>query len=128
MEKHLKDQIEDLDEIEDFNDVDEFCEFVFNNDRNDIERVFRDKGKHHNSVIAKVNSGVESMDFAMGGELHNEIGLVNDMLGNLFKNLKSENMEDVCDDLKTFLDSPKSAGGAGCTPGQHHGGQYNGEL
>ena len=42
MEKHLKDQIEDLDEIEDFNDVDEFCEFVFNNDRNDIERIFRD--------------------------------------------------------------------------------------
>ena len=36
-------------------------------------------------------------------------------------------MEDVAEDIRTFLDSPKSAGGAGCSPGLHHGGQYNGE-
>ena len=41
---------------------------------------------------------------------------------------ESENLENVCDDIKHYLDSPHASGGAGCTPGQHHGGQYNGEL
>ena len=36
-------------------------------------------------------------------------------------------MENICEKVKSFLDSPKSEGGAGCTPGQHHGGQYNGK-
>ena len=125
MKGHLQDQIEDLDE--DLSGVDDICDYVFKNDRNEIERKFRDRGKHHKSVIAKVNSGIESMEYALGGELHNEIGLSNDCIENLCKDLKTEKMETVCETIKTFLDSPKSADGAGCSPGQHHGGQYNGE-
>ena len=129
MENHLKDQIKSLGgEFKDFSDdVDGFFDYVNVHERNDTERKFRTQGKHHKSQIGKVNSGVESMEFALGGELHNEIGVANDTLELLFKNLKSEELSSVCDDVKVFLDSPKSAGGAGCTPGQHHGGQYNGE-
>ena len=61
-----------------------------------------------------------------GGCLHNEIGLVNDCLENLFKGLKRQKLEPVCQLIKTFLDSAKSDGGLGCTPAQYHGGQYNG--
>ena len=45
----------------------------------------------------------------------------------LFSDLKSENFENVAQDIRTFLDSPQSCRGAGCSPGLHHGGQYNGE-
>ena len=36
-------------------------------------------------------------------------------------------METVCTDISGYLDSPKSAGGAGCSPAAYHGGQYNGK-
>ena len=55
-----------------------------------------------------------------------EIGIINDSLKLLFSALSSENMTQVCDNIKQYLDSPKSAGGAGCSPGQYHGGSYNG--
>ena len=45
----------------------------------------------------------------------------------LFSDVKSENFENVAQDIRTFLDSPQSCRGAGCSPGLHHGGQYNGE-
>ena len=127
MKQHLKDQISDLEDLEeDFIDVSEFFEHVITNDRNDYERQFRVKGKYHNSVIGNNNSGLDSMEFALGGELHNEIGIINDSLKILFSDLEKENLNAVCTDIKQFLDSPKSAGGAGCSPGQYHGGQYNG--
>jgi hypothetical protein len=85
-------------------------------------------GKKHNSVIGRNNSGIESLEFAVGGDLHNQIGICNDSLTRLFEDLISENLQSGSEDIKTFLDSPKSAEGAGCTPGQHHGGQYNGEI
>ena len=129
MEKHLQDQISDLADLEeDFIDVGQFFDHVIQNDRNDYERQFRLKGKYHSSIIGNNNSGVNSMEFALGGELHNQIGIINDCLKLLFSALESENMDAVCTDIKQYLDSPRSAGGAGCSPGQYHGGQYNGQC
>ena len=68
MREHLMDQINDLDVEETFSDVEEFFEYVNNNDRNDFERTFRSKGKFHTSVIANNNTGIDSMEFAMGRE------------------------------------------------------------
>ena len=129
MKEHLRDQISDIEDLEeDFPDVDNFFEHVIQNDRNDYERQFRVKGKYHNSIIGNNNSGVDTMECAPGGSLHNEIGLVNDSIKLLFKALESEQLETVCTAIKQYLDSPKSAGGAGCSPGQYHGGQYNGQC
>ena len=128
MEQHLKDQIGDFEDIENFAEVSDFVEFVNAEENHNIERQFREKGKYHNSIIGNNNSPIDSMHFALGGDLHNVIGLGNDCLKNLFNDLKSENLENICDDIKHFLDSPHASGGAGCTPGQHHGGQYNGEF
>ena len=72
MKSQLEDQIEALDE--EFENLDAFSEIVFKDGRHDIERQFREKGKLHESVIGKVNTGVESMDYVLGGPLHNEIG------------------------------------------------------
>ena len=72
MKSHLEDQIEALDE--DFDSIEAFSEAVFKDGRHDIERKFRDKGKLHGSVIGRVNTGVESMEYVLGGPLHNEIG------------------------------------------------------
>ena len=36
-------------------------------------------------------------------------------------------MPEVVENIKKFLDSSKTLGGAGCTPAAHHGGQYNGK-
>ena len=128
MERHLLDQIETVKDYEGPSEVDSFFEWVNTNERNDVERQFRDNGKHYQSVIGKVNSCVDSMEFTVGGELHNEIGVGNDIIGLLLKELKKQKLEHAAEDLKKFLNSPKSAGGAGCTPGQHHGGQFNGEI
>ena len=121
----FKEQVECLGEGL-ISEVDNFAEFVVINGRNDIERKFRDFGKHHKSLIGQNNSAVDSIDFMCGGCLHNEIGLVNDCLDNLFKGLKRQKFENVCEVVKSFLDSAKSDGGLGCTPAQYHGGQYNG--
>ena len=125
MEKNFQEQIHSLDE--DLSGVDNFAEFVVVNGRNDLERKFREAGKKHKSVIGQNNSGVDSMEKAMGGCLHNEIGLINDCLDNLHKGLKRQKLESVTEVLKSFVDTPKSRGGLGCTPAQYHGGQYNGK-
>ena len=127
MDKNLQDEIKALNET-DLSDTGDFLDFVTKNERSDIERKFRNRGKHHKSIIGKVNSGIDSMEFALGGELHNEIGISNNCIDHLYEDLKNENLENVCDEIKISLDSPKSAGGIGCSPGQHQGGQYTGEL
>ena len=126
MEVNFQEQIDRLDE--DISEVEDFAEFVVLNGRNDLERKFRVAGKSHKSVIGQINSCVDSMEFALGGCLHNEIGLVNNCLENLYKALKSQNLEPVSEVIKKLLDSPKSNGGLGCSPGQYHGGQYNGDI
>jgi hypothetical protein len=126
MKKDFEDQISDL--KENLENEDNFIETLVESDRNDVERKFRIRGKKHHSVIGRNNSGIESLEFAIGGDLHNQIGICNDCIARLFEDLNSENLESVSEDIKTFLDSPKSSGGAGCSPGQHHGGQYNGEI
>ena len=63
-----------------------------------------------------------------GGDLHNQIGLGNDALTDLYKNLSSAGFNQIVSDVKDFLDSSKTIGGAGCTPAAHHGGQYNGKA
>ena len=125
MESQLKDQIDALDE--EFYSIDQFCDIAFTEGRHDIERSFRDKGKNHESVIGRVNTGVESMEYVLGGPLHNEIGIGNDVLDQLSDELEAEGMKSVCGSIKSFLNTSKATGGAGCTPGQHHGGKYNGK-
>ena len=72
MEKHLKDQIDDLEDyVDEDKDVDKFCQHVIESDDHKYERQFRVRGKHHNSVIGNNNSAVESMEYAPGGSLHN---------------------------------------------------------
>ena len=93
--------------------------------RNDVERKFRIRGKKNKSIIGRVTSGVEDMEHAVGGELHNTIGVGNNVLDLIFSDLRREKLDIVCENIKTFLDSPKTAGGAGCTPGAHQGGAYN---
>ena len=127
MKEHLLKQIANVSDYKGRLDIDEFFHWVKINERNDVERQFRDKGKHNQSVIGKVNSCVDSMEYALGGELHNEIGVGNDCIEMLFKDLENQKMEHISTLLKVFLDSPKSEEGAGCTPGQHHGGQFNGK-
>ena len=51
----------------------------------------------------------------------------NDALNDLYKGLENAGLSDVFTKIKTFLDSSKTSGGAGCTPAAHHGGQYNGK-
>ena len=63
----------------------------------------------------------------LGGDLHNQIGIGNDALCDLFKGLDKAGLSNVVCDIKNFLDSSKTIGGAGCTPAAHHGGQYNGK-
>ena len=123
MKVQLEGQIHDFGE--DFENLDNFSETVFKDERHDVERSFREKGKYHESVIGVVNSGVESMEYVLGGPLHNEIGIGNDVLDQLFSELSEKQMDPVSAVIKTFLDTSKVAGGAGCTPGQHHGGKYN---
>ena len=126
MKQHIMDQISDVDTVENLSDPDDFFDYVNKNDRTDIERQFRLKGKYNSSIIANNNSGIDNMEFSLGGELHNEIGQCNDWLKHLYSDLKSEKLDSACCEIKQYLDSPKRLGGAGCTPGQHHGGQYNG--
>ena len=123
---HLDDQINQLDE--EFEDRNNFIKTVFEDDRHDIERIFRERGKFHKSVIGEVNSGVESMEFVLGGPLHNEIGVGNDCLDLLLKELSDVKLDSICTLIKTYLNTSKATGGAGCTPGHHHGGKYNGTL
>ena len=78
MESHLADQIRGVSENERPGEVDnsgdvessgaitEFFDWVYDNERNDVERLFRDEGKHHQSVIGKNNSCIESMEYAPG--------------------------------------------------------------
>ena len=126
MKVQLQSQIDDLGE--EFEGLDNFSETVFKDERHDVERSFREKGKYHESVIGVVNSGVESMEYVLGGPLHNEIGIGNDVLDQLVDELSEKEMDPVCETIKTFLNTSKVAGGAGCTPGQHHGGKYNGKV
>ena len=112
---------------EDFSDIEDFTEYVVKNNRHDLERKMRDYGKECKSVIGPVNSCVESVNHIMGGGLHNEIGLVNDWIGHLYRSLEEQNMRHVCDDVKALINAPQSDGGVGCTPAQHHGGAYNGK-
>ena len=126
MKDQLEDQIAALDEL--FQDVDNFIETVFTDERHDIERSFRENGKHHNSVIGVVNTGVESMHYVLGGPLHNEIGIGNDCLDQLERELSDKRMGSVSASIKSFLNTSKAVGGAGCTPAQHHGGKYNGRF
>ena len=72
IETDFQNQIRQLNE--DFGVVEDFTKFVVVNNRHDIERKFRDNGKNHNSVIGTINTCVDSMDFIVGGGLHNEIG------------------------------------------------------
>ena len=94
MEQHLKDQISDIDGLENMESVSDFFDHVSETENHNLERQFRTRGKHHESVIGKNNSAIESMIFACGGELHNQIGIANDSLKCLFKDLKSENLEE----------------------------------
>ena len=113
METRLKDQIKSLKEP--FDSIADFKRAVYEDDRHDLERVLRAKGKNYDSVIGVVNTGVESFEFVLGGPLHNEIGITNNILDQLINELSLEG-----------LDAEVAAGGAGCTPAQHHGGKYNG--
>ena len=65
MEQHLKDQISDVDDLENFAEVSDFVEYVNTEENHDIERQFREKGKHHNSIIGSNNSPIDSMHYAM---------------------------------------------------------------
>ena len=56
------------------------------------------------------------------------LGIGNDALSDLFKSLDIAGLNQVVSDIKKFLDSSKTVGGAGCTPAAHHGGQYNGKA
>lgn len=128
MRNHIENQISKLTDLEEkYKTVEEFFKYAVDNDRNDYERKFRVRGKHHDSVIGRNNSCVDSMEYVLGGGLHNEIGLVNDCLKILFDGLDGEELTAVPEEIRTFLDSPRSVGGAGCSPGQYHGGQYNGK-
>ena len=89
MEKNFQEQIDSL--KEDLSGIDNFAEFVVVEGRNDLERKFREAGKKHRSVIGQNNSCVDSIDHLLGGCLHNEIGLINDCLENLYKGLKRKN-------------------------------------
>ena len=51
---------------EDFGDRESFIETIVESDKHEVERQFRDKGKNHHSVIGRNNTGIESMDFALG--------------------------------------------------------------
>jgi hypothetical protein len=73
IKSHLQDQVNDLNE--DFDSIESFAEAVSRDERHDLERIFREKGKNHNSVIGRVQTGVESFEYVLGGPLHNEIGL-----------------------------------------------------
>ena len=68
------------------------------------------------------------MQFVLGGPLHNEIGIGNDVLDQLLSELSEKGLESVCASIKTYLNTSKAENGAGCTPGQHHGGKYNGRF
>ena len=105
IEKDFQNQIRQLDE--DFGVVGDFTKYVVVDNRHDIERKFCDNGKNHNSVIGTVNTCVDSMEFIVGGGLHNAIGLINDCLDNLYKDLKRQKLEPICDIIKTFIDAPK---------------------
>ena len=107
--------------------VENFDETVIKGEKHEVERIFRDRGKYHESVVGPVSTGVESMDCVVGGPLHNEIGIGNDLLDQLMKELAECELNSVCDEIKQFLNTSKAEGGAGCTPGQAHGGKYNGE-
>ena len=125
MRIQLENQIKCLGEP--FDSIEDFKEEVFKNGRHDLERMLRARGKKFQSVIGDVNSPVESFDYVLGGPLHNEIGISNDVLDHLIKELRDGGFDDVVRDINKFLTTPKVAGGAGCTPAQHHGGKYNGK-
>ena len=128
MRKQIEDQISELTDLDEkYKSIEEFHKYAIDNDRNDYERRFRVRGKHHGSVIGRNNSCVDSMEYVIGGGLHNEIGLVNDCLKILCEGLDSEELTSVPGDIRGYLDSPRSVGGAGCSPGQYHGGQYTGK-
>ena len=95
MKKDFEDQISDL--KDNFGDIDNFIESVVESDRNDVERSFRNKGKKHHSIIRRNNVGINSMECAVGGDLHNQIGISNDCIDRLYGDLKSEDLENICD-------------------------------
>ena len=64
LENDLGSQISEL--TEDFGVGDNFIETVVESDNHTVERQFRDKGKNHHSVIGRNNTGIPSMDFALG--------------------------------------------------------------
>ena len=76
LRKHLDDQISDIQDLDpEVRESEQFFKYVIDNDVNSLERKFRDRGKHHCSVIGKNNSPCDSIQFCLGGSLHNEIGL-----------------------------------------------------
>ena len=87
----------------------------------------RKNGKFHSSVIGRDISGLKSVDYVCGGDVHNQIGLGNDALQDLYKELEAAKLSHVKTDIKNYLDKSKAEGGAGCTPAAHHGGAYNGK-
>ena len=125
MRLHLENQIKELKEP--FESVETFKRDVFENGRHDLERLMRTRGKKFTNVIGDVNSPVESFDFVLGGPLHNEIGIVNDVIEQLIRELNEAGLKDAVAEITKYLNTPKAAGGAGCTPAQHHGGKYNGK-
>ena len=48
-------------------------------------------------------------------------------LKDLYDALEKENFTEAIDNIKSMLNSSKASGGVGCSPGQAHGGAYNGK-
>ena len=55
-----------------FSSIEEFKENVDMTECNEYERVFRNNGKKNKSVIGDNISGVNSLDYYVGGDLHNQ--------------------------------------------------------
>ena len=49
------------------------------------------------------------MDFTIGGELHNEIGISNNIIESLYSDLRNEGLGNISAAIKILLDNPKSA-------------------
>jgi hypothetical protein len=55
-----------------FSSIEEFKENVDMTECNEYERVFRNNGKKNKSVIGENISGINSLDYYVGGDLHNQ--------------------------------------------------------
>jgi hypothetical protein len=63
MKSNLAGQIRRLGE--DDISVDTFSELVIKKERHDVERLFRERGKYHESIVGPVNAGVTSMQYSL---------------------------------------------------------------